>query len=284
VSDESYVVKKALNNNAVVAFDQGRREVILSGKGIGFQCAKGDIIQRNPNIEKVFVLTSEGEREQMLRLFVENDEGVMRVVTEYVHYVEKQLEGTLSNHFLVALIDHLAFVIKRLQQGVNINNPFLYDVRILYPQEYALAQEGVALLQERLKIAIPEDETAFLALHLHCGRIKRNLSQMNRFNDLIAKLIRIIEMELVLEIDKTSLDYARLLTHIRFVIEQAESRLPFERESRLSKVLQREYPICYNIAWKLVKILQNELSADIPETEAGYLTLHLQRIVERSKD
>jgi len=282
VGKEHYIIEKVLSNNAVAALDKSRREVILSGKGLGFQRSKGDIIHDDGPIEKVFVLNSDSQYEQMVRLFAENDEVVMRVVAEYVHFIEKKLEGMLSNHFFLTLFDHLAFVIKRLQQGINIHNPFLYDVRILYPKEYELAREGIVIIENQLNVSIPDEEIAFLALHLHGGQINRSVSQMSSFNELIAKLVKVIEFELQLEIDKTSLDYARLLTHIRYVIEQAESKVPFERENRLTPLLRKEYPLCYNIAWKLVKILQNMLKADIPETEAGYLTMHLQRLVERS--
>jgi transcriptional antiterminator len=283
-NEKVYVLKKNLNNNALVALGERQQEVILIGKGIGFQRAKGDIVRHDAKIEKVFVLASEGQREQMLRLFTETDEEVMRVITEYVKYVEGKLARTLPTQFFLALIDHLSFAIKRLQQGINILNPFLYDVRILYPYEYALAQEGTVLLEKRLKITIPEDEIGFLALHLHSGRTNQNLSQMNRFSGLIAKLIGVIEVELEIEIDKTSLDYSRLLTHLRFAIERAEGHDLSEKENPLSRILKQEYPLCYNIAWKLVKILQNELKVDIPEAEVGYLTLHIQRILERAEN
>jgi transcriptional antiterminator len=283
-NEKVYVLKKNLNNNALVALGERQQEVILIGKGIGFQRAKGDIVRHDAKIEKVFVLASEGQREQMLRLFTETDEEVMRVITEYVKYVEGKLARTLPTQFFIALIDHLSFAIKRLQQGINILNPFLYDVRILYPYEYALAQEGTVLLEKRLKITIPEDEIGFLALHLHSGRTNQNLSQMNRFSGLIAKLIGVIEVELEIEIDKTSLDYSRLLTHLRFAIERAEGHDLSEKENPLSRILKQEYPLCYNIAWKLVKILQNELKVDIPEAEVGYLTLHIQRILERAEN
>jgi transcriptional antiterminator len=283
-NEKVYVLKKNLNNNALVALGERQQEVILIGKGIGFQRAKGDIVRHDAKIEKVFVLASEGQREQMLRLFTETDEEVMRVITEYVKYVEGKLARTFPTQFFIALIDHLSFAIKRLQQGINILNPFLYDVRILYPYEYALAQEGTVLLEKRLKITIPEDEIGFLALHLHSGRTNQNLSQMNRFSGLIAKLIGVIEVELEIEIDKTSLDYSRLLTHLRFAIERAEGHDLSEKENPLSRILKQEYPLCYNIAWKLVKILQNELKVDIPEAEVGYLTLHIQRILERAEN
>ncbi len=282
-NEKGYVIKKNLNNNALVALDEGQKEVILIGKGIGFQRAKGDIVRHDDRIEKVFVLISKGQREKMLRLFTEIDEEVIRVITEYVKYAEKKLERTFSTQFYIALIDHLSFAIKRLQQGVNIHNPFLYDVRILYPYEYSLAQEGKALLEKRLNITIPEDEIGFLALHLHSGRTDQDLTPMNRFSGLIAKLIGVAEKELDIEIDKTSLDYSRLLTHLRFAIKRAESGTFLDKENPLSRILQKEYPLCYNVAWKLVKILQNELKVDIPEAEVSYLTLHIQRILDRTR-
>lgn len=285
-NEKSYVIKKNLNNNALVVLDDHHREVILIGKGIGFQRLKGDTIKHDASIEKMFMLVAESQREQMLRLVAETDAEVIRVITEYVKYAEKKLDRTFTNEFYVTLIDHLSFAIKRLQQGIKIHNPFLYDMRILYPAEYALAQEGTALLEQRLKMSIPEDETGFLALHLYSGRTDQTLSRMNCFSGLIAKLIKVTEAELDIEIDKQSIEYARLLTHLRFAIERAEKcRSPVaEKENPLSRILQAEYPLCYNVAWKLVRMLQHELKVDIPQAEVGYLALHIYRIVDRANN
>jgi transcriptional antiterminator len=283
LSNESYTIKQNLNNNALVATNHENQEVILVGKGIGFQKAKGDKISHDARIEKVFVLASHGQREQMLRIITETDAEVTRLITEYAKYVEGKLNLTFATQFFIALIDHLSFAIKRLQQGINIFNPFLYDVRILYPQEYALAQEGTTLLEKRLNITIPEDEIGFLALHLHSGRTNETLSKLNRYSGLIAKLIGIIEKELEIEIDKTSIEYSRMLTHLRFAIERAQGHALWEKENPLRRILQQEYPLSYNLAWKIVKIMQNELKVDIPEVEVSYLTLHIQRVMERAK-
>lgn len=283
-NEKSYIIKKNLNNNALVVLDDKQKEVILVGKGIGFQKSKGDMIRHNSKIEKVFVLVSEEQREQMLRLFAEVDEDVIRVITDYVRYAEKKLQRTFTAEFYVALIDHLAFAIKRLQQGIKIHNPFLYDMRILYPEEYSLAQEGKTLLEKRLEIDIPDDEIGFLALHLYSGRTNQTLGRMNNFSGLFAKLIRVTEAELDIEIDKTSIEYARFLTHLRFAIERAENCSHGEKDSPLSRILQKEYPLCYNTAWKLLKILKNELKVNMPEAEVSYLTLHLHRILDRAKN
>lgn len=273
-----YVVKKVLNNNALVALDDKEREVILLGKGIGFNRSKGSVVSQDSKVEQVFILSEAAQEDQMVRLFTENDPEVLQAVNEYVHYVAGRLGNPLATPFAIALIDHLSFAIKRLQQGFEFENPFLYDVRILYPYEFELAKEGADLLEKRLQIIIPPDEIGFLALHLHSGRTSQQLGQVNRFSSLIAKVIGFIEQELEISIDKTSLNYSRLITHLKYTIERVTTGLPMEKENTLGQMLQKEYPLCYNIAWKVVKILQNELRFDVPEAEVAYLTLHIQRI------
>ncbi|WP_084818768.1 PRD domain-containing protein [Tepidibacillus sp. HK-1] len=52
-------------------------------------------------------------------------------------------------------------------------------------------------------------------------------------------------------------------------------------QTPLTTLLRKEYPICYNLSWQLVKIMQNELKAQIPEAEVSYLTLHIERIYQK---
>ncbi|HJV44541.1 MAG TPA: PRD domain-containing protein, partial [Bacillota bacterium] len=214
-----------------------------------------------------------------VRVILEADEDVIRAVQEYIQYVEDSFQKKLTESAMLAIMDHLSFAIRRLRQGIEIRNPFLNEVRSLYPQDYALASEGVKLLERRLQVEIPMDEIGFLALHLHTARTNQSLSKLNRFSNLIAKLMEVIELQLNIDINKTSIDYARLITHLRFAIERTEARQPLEENHPLSTLLQKEYPKSYNLAWKLVKIMQNELNVNIPEAEVSYLTLHIQRIV-----
>ena len=48
-------------------------------------------------------------------------------------------------------------------------------------------------------------------------------------------------------------------------------------------MLKTEYPVCYNLAWKMIKVIQQTLQMEIYEAEAVYLTLHLQRIQARDE-
>ncbi|WCK55879.1 PRD domain-containing protein [Aneurinibacillus sp. Ricciae_BoGa-3] len=278
-SGKRYQIKRVLNNNSLVALDEQMAEVILLGKGIGFDKKKGEYIVHDTKIEKVFVLSSEDKREQMVRIFAETDEEIIQAVNEFIQEIEKKIDRKFTENFLVTLIDHLSFAIKRLKQGIQIQNPFLHEVRSLYAHEYRLAEQGIRTLEKRLNMDIPDDEIGFITLHLHSSRTNQELGRMNRYSLLIARLINVIETELDIEVDKTSIDYARLLTHLRFAIERAETKKMLGENHPLSGLLRTEYPVCYNLSWKLVKIMQNELRVEIPESEVSYLTLHIQRIV-----
>ncbi|MFX0560877.1 PRD domain-containing protein [Tepidibacillus infernus] len=278
---KSYLVKRTLNNNTVLAVDEFQKEVVLLGKGIGFNRKKGEWIPYDSSIEKIFVLSSDNNRETMLRIFTETEEEIIHAINDYIQYIEDRLEVKLTEQFLVSFIDHISFAIKRLKQGIQIQNPFLHEVRSLYPEEYALAQDGVNMLSKLLKMEIPDDEIGFITLHLHSAKTKQSVSKMNQFSSLIGKLIQVIENELEIKIDRDSIDYARLITHLRFAIERTERNQFLDQDHPLTTLLRKEYPICYNLSWQLVKIMQNELKAQIPEAEVSYLTLHIERIYQK---
>ncbi|MGD8190455.1 glucose PTS transporter transcription antiterminator GlcT [Brevibacillus ginsengisoli] len=278
-----YKIKKIISNNAVLAFDEREQEVILLGKGIGFSRTKNDIIPHSEAIEKIFILSSASNREAILRLLTETDDEVLSAINEYIRHVEQTLQKNLPDRFILSFIDHLSFAIKRLQQGILIHNPFAHEVKSLYPAEFSIAQSVVPLMKIRLNIDIPEDELCFITLHLRSAQTNQSITTMNRYSQLIATLIELIEEELSTQIDKSSTDYARLVTHLRFAIDRAEKQQGLGENHPLSALLQKEYPLCYNLSWKLVKIMQNELRMNIPEAEVSYLTLHIQRLRHHSK-
>jgi transcriptional antiterminator len=278
-----YKAKRIIGNNAILVVDEMDRELILLGKSIGFQRKKNDMIPHDDTIERVFVPSSENNREAMLHLITETDEEVMTAIHQYIQMVEEALQQPLTEQFVFSLIDHLSFAIKRLRQGIHIHNPFLHEVKSLYPTEYAIAGLIIPLFQKQLGVEIPEDELGFITLHLRSAHTNQSITAMSQFSKLIALLVELIEKELSIQIDKSSTDYARLVTHLRFAIDRAEKGQGLGENHPLSSLLQKEYPVCYNLSYKLVKIMQNVLKVDIPEAEVSYLTLHIQRIESHFK-
>jgi transcriptional antiterminator len=273
---QPFEIKKALNNNVVIAI-QEETEVVLIGKGIGFGKKKGDTIEQD-KVDKCFVLINSNEQEQYKQLLHQVDEEFIAVMNDAVRLIEKKLQSSLNEHIHVALTDHISFAVNRLRNGLDIKNPFLIETQTLYPDEYTVAEEVVELVNRKLNIELPEGEIGFVTLHIHSAITDKHVSDINKHSRLISTMIKMIEDALHITINRESINYLRLVRHLRHAIERIQQEEQVEQQEKLANVLKKEYPICYNLSWKLIKVMQQVLQKPISDAEAVYLTMHLQRL------
>lgn len=271
------IVNKVLNNNALIAKHPVYNEVVLLGKGIGFNKIAGDQITE-AEIEKVFVLKNPEEQRQYVELMHQVGEEFAALMNEAIAYIESMLDAPLNEHIHVSLTDHLYFALKRIGEGVEIRNPFRLETELAYPLEYKVALKLAEWLQKKLNVVIPEDEVGFIALHIHCALSNAHIANVAKRTQLISQLVSIIENAFKMTLDKSDINYFRFIRHLHFAIDRIESGKYVENVSFLNDVLQKECPLSYAVAWKLMKCMQNKLKKAVPEAEAVYLTLHLQRL------
>ena len=280
--DQSFRIEKVLNNNVLIASHPTYDEVVLIGKGIGFGKKKGDVIEQK-DVEKWFILKNEREQEQYKKLLPHVDEEFIGLMNDIIHHIRTRTNSSLNEHIHVALTDHILFAIKRLEQGMDIKNPFLVETKSLYPLEYDVATEVVNMLNERLHIQLPEGEIGFIALHIHSALTNHQLSEVNQHSQLISRLVSVVEEQLNIRIDRESIHYLRFVRHLRYAIERVKKGEKIEEPKKLSNILKETYPLCYNLSWKIIKIMQQTLQLPVDEAEAVYLTLHLQRLTGKSE-
>ncbi|KZM56231.1 PRD domain-containing protein [Aeribacillus pallidus] len=276
----SFKVKKVLNNNVLIAGHDTFQEVVLIGKGIGFGKKGGELIS-NETVEKIFVLKNEQEQEQYKKLLPYTNEKMIEVVSDCIAHISKKVGLPLNEHIHIALTDHITFAIKRIEQGMDIKNPFLSETEVLYPKEYNIASEVVSIIEDKLKIKLPKGEIGFIALHIHSAITHKSISEVNRHSQLIAQLIEVAEDSLNIQLDKESFNYLRLVRHLQATIERVLKEEKTEEPEELALLLKKKYPLCYNIAWKMIKMMQQVLKKQIDEAEAVYLTMHLYRIAKK---
>ncbi|MGR6116495.1 glucose PTS transporter transcription antiterminator GlcT [Aeribacillus composti] len=276
----SFKVKKVLNNNVLIAGHDTFQEVVLIGKGIGFGKKRGELIS-NETVEKIFVLKNEQEQEQYKKLLPYTNEKMIEVVSDCIAHISKKVGLPLNEHIHIALTDHITFAIKRIEQGMDIKNPFLSETEVLYPKEYNIASEVVSIIEDKLKIKLPKGEIGFIALHIHSAITHKSISEVNRHSQLIAQLIEVAEDSLNIQLDKESFNYLRLVRHLQATIERVLKEEKTEEPEELALLLKKKYPLCYNIAWKMIKMMQQVLKKQIDEAEAVYLTMHLYRIAKK---
>ncbi|MBL5792571.1 transcriptional antiterminator [Heyndrickxia sporothermodurans] len=279
---EAFEVIKVLNNNVVIASNSKYEEVVLIGKGIGFNRKKGSSISKQ-EAEKLFVLKGEVEQIQYKKLLPFIDEDTLEVIISANELIRKRTEAYLDEHIHIALTDHILFAINRLMKGMAIKNPFNLETKVLYPDEYEIAREVVEMINDTTNIQLPEGEIGFIALHIHSAVTNKNLAEINQYSQLIAKLISTIEEQFGIKLNKDEVNYMRLVRHLRYTIDRVLSGEKVNEPEKITSFLKQEYPLCYNLAWKLIKIMQQTLKKPVFDAEAVYLTMHLQRIQNKIK-
>ncbi|WP_419954628.1 glucose PTS transporter transcription antiterminator GlcT [Neobacillus niacini] len=276
------LIDKVLNNNVLIAQHPSYEEVVLIGKGIGFNRKQGDFIETD-SVEKLFVLKNEKEQQNYIKLLPFIDDDLQEVIISAIGIIKQRTHTQLDEHIHVALTDHLVFAINRVSQGMEMSNPFLVETKTLYRHEYEIASEVVDFINEKTGISLPVGEIGFIALHIHSAMTNRNLSEVNQHSQLVSKLVKMVEEQFEIDIDKESIDYMRLVRHLRFTIERVVKGEKVDEPEKISFLLKQEYPVCYNLSWKLIKVMQQTLKMKVFDAEAVYLTMHLQRIQKKFK-
>ncbi|SCG82807.1 BglG family transcriptional antiterminator [Proteiniborus sp. DW1] len=282
MSAKEYIVSKILNNNVILAVDyKTRQELILIGKGIGFGKKEGRKVNIHiKDVEKSFIAYDEKTKKEYLQLINQLDSNVMGVSEEIIAMAEKQL-GQLSSHIHIALTDHIGFAIDRIKMGLEINNPFLYEIRALYPEEYKAGLLAAEVIKGRLNVTISESEVGFIALHFHSARQNKRVTETMKDTRLLKEIIDMIQRELSVSIDNRDLMYTRLINHLRVTLNRLDEKKYIENP--LLSNIKEQFKESYRISQKIGEYIEEKKHINITEDELGYLALHIERIKETSK-
>lgn len=275
---EKYRVKKIFNNNVILAEkNTEEQEFILIATGIGFSSRKGDIFTKDDyQIKKEFIPLKGDKRNNYFQLLEEVDSKIIQATEEIITMVNQELEEDINQYIRIGLTDHIAFTLKRIKEGLEIINPFLVETRTLYKKEYQLAKKAVQILENRFEISIPEGEIGFIAFHIHGAINNSEVSKTVKNTSIIKNLVAKVEEELGEELEYDSLNYARLVNHLRFALERIESRE--NNTNPLLDNIKKDFKETYEIAGKLAEIIESRFDYQVPDDEKGYLALHLHRL------
>lgn len=91
---------------------------------------------------------------------------VLDFIDKLVYSIVTSLKRNLNPNVYTALALHINTLITRVNSNKNIKNPQLEKIKELYPEEFKVALEAKALLEQYLNKSIPEDEAGYLTLFL----------------------------------------------------------------------------------------------------------------------
>ena len=141
-------------------------------------------------------------------------------------------------------------------------------------------------MEEIFNLDIPEDEKAFITMHLKGAKIRKNVEMIEKpleDEELEAiKLARMLVREVENKLNVKLVDDYKLISGLTTHLEPAVSRLKMGMDIRnpILKDLKREYSDIFEITSEAAKVIAEELNCSIPESEIGYLTMHIASALE----
>lgn len=278
MSSHAYAIQKVLNNNVILGCQQEQGEVILIGKGIGFGKKTGkEYIIDEHKIEKVFLQHIDHEKDDYMSMIRHMDYRVIAVGEEIIQMAKKTFQ-LLNAHIYVALTDHIGFTLERIKQGMVIHNPFLYEIKSLYKEEFQVGCQAKVLIKKRLGITIPDDEVGFIALHIHSARQNKKVKDTVKYTRLIQKMVTIVEQDIGGNIDRDRILYSRLIKHLRQCMERVDAQKSIVNP--LLDDIKVKLKDAYTIALKVGSMLHEENGIHVPEDELAFMALHIERLKE----
>jgi len=275
-------VHKVLNNNVVIAIDETGRERILMGRGLGFQLRPDDAIDP-AKVEKTFVLDQDADTEQAQRLLTEAPYRLVEAVTTAVDAAERMLERDLGRRIVLAVIDHVQFLLERLDRGLRVPATTMPELRVLHPQEFAAATAMARSIGAALDRELPEEESVFLTMHvLNATRDEPNGTAALLFRR-VQHVVATVETGLGVELDVTGHDYARFILHVQFLLQRLVSRSMLRSsDSSFFEFAKRAYPRSFEIAQNVAAYVREATGSELTDEEILYLVVHVERLASRT--
>ena len=131
------IIRQVINNNVLFVEDKNGHEMLLMGKGIGYNRKSGEPADVKA-AQKVFTRFDKKQILKFKRLMEEIPYEHMHITNEIVEYAQISLGKELDESIYLALADHLNFAVNRLRQGIRLNNSMLWEIRHYYNHEYRI--------------------------------------------------------------------------------------------------------------------------------------------------
>ena len=271
-------IDKIINNNIVSAIDADGKEVVIMGRGLGFGMKPGKEIPEG-KIEKVFRLDSQNSTDKFKELLANLPLEHIQASTEIINYAKSVLNRRLNQSIYITLTDHINFAIERFKEKMMFTNPLLNEIKTFYKEEYLIGEYAVALIERRIGITLPVDEAGFIALHIVNAEYNTAMRDTIDITTLIQNVVKIVKEYFSMDLDETSLNYQRFVTHLRFLAQRIIGGEMLNSDNpEFNQLISQMYPEEYACSLKLKDYIQVTYHHDVTEEETAYLAVHIKRI------
>lgn len=275
-------IKKVINNNIVVVNQDGQ-DVIVMGRGLGFKKRPGAEIDQS-SVEKEFVPKKDTNIDQLGSLLTNISIEDVQAATKILNFAENKLNSKLNTTELISLSDHIHNSLERNKQGIELKNNLLWDIKRFYPIEFQIGQKGIEIIKELTGITLEEDEAGFLALHIVDAENEHDSHNANEITKFIQNIMQILKFSCHQEIDENSAYYYRFATHLKYLAQRVfdyKDLAEQKTDDVMLKLVSTQYPEAFSYSKKVKDFIDQTYHCNLSDDELMYLTLHIQKMLQR---
>ncbi|MBT1170863.1 PRD domain-containing protein [Bifidobacterium sp. SO4] len=272
-------ILRVFNNNVVLAKGADGGEVILTGRGLGFQAKPGQTVDES-KVVRTFVPADGRDPDHLAQMLSDIDPETIRTVVGAMQEAGLGERELASTTLVLALSDHIAGAIARQRRGIEVTYPLVGEVRNLYPREYEQGRALLAAINRGLDTPLPDGEETSLAMHLvNAGFSTGDLTYTYTMTGVIQQMLDIIEHSYGITLDRESVNVGRFITHLRYLfIRIHQNRQLSDEPVPIVDAIRTAYPEAMRCAATIRRLLELRLDADISEDEVAYLAMHVARV------
>ncbi|BBK62645.1 transcription antiterminator LicT [Amedibacterium intestinale] len=276
-------IYKILNNNVIVSKNEHDKEIIAMGKGIAFKKKVGEHIE-DELIDKVYTLSDEVSS-KFQELAAEIPVEHMKISDDIIKYVKLKLGKKLNDSIYLSLCDHISTAILRHEEGVDVKNVLLWDIKKFYKDEFEIGKHGLEMIKEKLNVQLNEDEAGFIALHIVNAEMDEKLETIYEVTKVMQEILNIVKYFFHIDFDEDSVYFYRFITHLKFFAHRLITKSSYQDEQSddLLDLIKIKYKNAYAYCLKIKQFLKTNYAYDLSQEETLYLTIHIARVVYKNE-
>lgn len=278
------IINKILNNNVVITLDENDEEIIVMGKGIGYQKSKGSLIDKT-KVNKVFRISNKEISNKLQELLNNIPIEHMKLSSEIIEYAQTKLNKNLNESIYISLSDHTYSAIQRMKEGINVKNAILWEIKRFYKEEFEIGMKALDIIESKTGVKLPEDEAGFIAFHIVNAQLSEGHTLASDITKLIQEVLSIVRYHFRIEFHEESVFYYRFIMHLKFFAQRLllNSAHEGETDKELLSIIKSKYNKEFECVIKIKNFIKKQYNYILTDDELIYLTIHLAKVVKDSK-
>ncbi len=272
--------------------------VVLQGSEKNYRTAAHDFIINNVDSSVIKYIFEEDEKfnasaienyEEIKNIFKILDDSVLkRVCLCFSSFRDIQV-NRLTQESYYELIIHVTIIVERVIKGEIIENNEKLMNEIRKDKNLKAALEIVNALEEEFEIEIPDNELAYICLHLNCTKLQSvEMTDCDFGEEEQQKLLELVH-EIIVAYDevlsntlKTDEEFVRgLLVHLKPTLVRMRNSFPIINPHL--EEIKEIYPDIYKRCKYVGKFLEARTGYKFPEAEIGFLAAHFGAAIVRQE-